>query len=139
MRLLSLLLLLLSYTTHVHAQAEREIREVLANQVECWNDGDLECFMDGYWRSDNLVFIGSSGLTYGWETTLENYKKRYPSREAMGTLTFDLNIIEPLSEEFWFVAGKFNLERKNDNPTGYFTLIFRLIDDQWVIVSDHTG
>ena len=125
----------------VQAQPQEEvaIRSVLNAQVECWNEGDIECFMDGYWRSDELVFIGASGLTYGWETTLENYKKRYPDLDAMGKLTFDINIIEPLSEEFWFVVGKFSLDRKDDNPSGYFTLIFRKIDDQWVIVSDHTG
>ncbi len=135
--LLPLLLLLLD--SQVHAQEESEIRNVLDAQVECWNEGDIECFMDGYWRSDKLVFVGSSGLTYGWETTLANYRKRYPDLDAMGKLSFDIHVIEPLSDEFWFVVGKYNLDRKNDNPSGHFTLIFRKIDNKWVIVSDHTS
>lgn len=138
MKLLSFISGLLFFT-QMNAQEEAKIRQVLVVQEECWNAGDLECFMDGYWRSDKLLFVGSSGPTYGWETTLENYKKRYPTLAAMGTLTFDVKSIEPLSEGFWFVVGKFSLKRKGDNPSGYFTLIFRKIDEEWVIVSDHTG
>lgn len=118
---------------------EKEIREVLAQQVECWNEGDLECFMEGYWKSDQLVFIGSSGVTYGWQKTLDNYKKNYPDKGAMGKLSFKLMILEPLSDDFWTVIGKWNLQRKNDNPNGHFSLIFRRLDDQWVIVSDHSS
>ena len=65
---------------------ELAIREVLEYQQNCWNEGDLDCFMEGYWKSDNLVFIGSKGLTYGWQKTLDNYKKSYPTKEAMGKL-----------------------------------------------------
>ncbi|WP_436515381.1 YybH family protein [Ekhidna sp. To15] len=118
---------------------ENSIREALALQVECWNEGDLECFMDGYWKSDQLVFIGSSGVTFGWQKTLNNYKKKYPDRETMGKLSFELIIVEPLSEDFWTVIGKWNLMRKSDNPKGHFSLIFRRLDDQWVIVSDHSS
>jgi hypothetical protein len=123
----------------VSAQEEYAIRNVLKMQEECWNEGDIECFMDGYWRSDKLAFIRSTGVNYGWESVLEDYKKRYPSKEEMGELSFEIKIIEPLSEEFWFVAGKWNLDRENDTPNGHFTLIFRNIDDDWVIVSDHTS
>ncbi|WP_425390498.1 YybH family protein [Ekhidna sp.] len=118
---------------------ERAIRDVLAQQEECWNAGDLECFMEGYWKSDQLVFIGSKGVTYGWQKTLDNYKKSYPDRAAMGQLTFELILLEPLSEDFWSVIGKWSLKRKNDNPQGHFTLIFRRLGDEWVIVSDHSS
>ncbi|MEP5612968.1 MAG: nuclear transport factor 2 family protein [Cyclobacteriaceae bacterium] len=137
MKLLSFIFLF-TFFTKTFAQEEMEIRSVLDAQVECWNAGDLECYMDGYWRSDKLLFVGSTGPTYGWTTTLENYKKRYPNIDAMGKLTFDISSVEPLSDEFWFVVGKFSIERKNGNPSGYFTLIFRKIDGEWVIVSDHT-
>ncbi len=121
------------------SQDENDIRGVLAQQQDCWNAGDLECFMEGYWKSDQLVFIGSKGVTYGWDQTLENYKKSYPNKAAMGTLTFELIQLEPLSEDFWSVIGKWNLKRQNDNPGGYFTLIFRRLDNEWVIVSDHSS
>lgn len=135
-----LILLLLFFATDLIAQnEEKEIREVMALQEHCWNEGDLECFMEGYWKSEQLVFIGSSGVNYGWQETLDNYKKGYPTKEKMGTLTFDILIIEPLSKDFWSVIGKWSLERETDNPNGHFSLIFRLIGDEWLIVSDHSS
>lgn len=118
---------------------EQAIRDVLSSQQDCWNSGDLECFMEGYWKSDQLIFIGSSGVTYGWQKTLDNYKKNYPDKQAMGKLTFDLIIVEPLSEDFWTVIGKWSLKRASDNPNGHFSLIFRRLDNEWVIVSDHSS
>jgi len=118
---------------------EAAIRQVLKEQQECWNEGDLECFMDGYWKSEQLVFIGSKGVTYGWQKTLDNYRRSYPNKEAMGTLIFDLLSLEPLSDDFWSVIGKWSLKRKSDNPQGHFSLIFRRFGDEWVIVSDHSS
>lgn len=118
---------------------EVAIRQVLSDQIECWNSGDLECFMEGYWKSDRLVFIGKSGVTYGWQKTLDNYKKSYPTKEAMGELTFDLLQLDPISDDFWSVIGKWSLQRANDNPKGHFTLLFRRLGDEWVIVSDHSS
>jgi len=139
MRWLTLFLITLSFQASTQNTDERTIREVLSNQVDCWNAGDLECFMEGYWKSDDLIFIGSKGVTYGWQKTLDNYKKSYPDKAAMGTLTFDLILLEPLSEDFWSVIGKWTLKRKQDEPTGHFTLIFRRLGNDWVIVSDHSS
>ncbi|MEQ8627308.1 nuclear transport factor 2 family protein [Ekhidna sp.] len=140
MRILAFLsLVILSFFTYSQNPDEVAIREVLARQEECWNAGDLECFMEGYWKSDQLVFIGSKGVTYGWQQTLDNYKKSYPDKATMGQLTFDLIIVEPLSEDFWTVIGKWSLKRKNDNPNGHFSLIFRRLGNEWVIVSDHSS
>ncbi|MEQ6167548.1 nuclear transport factor 2 family protein [Ekhidna sp. MALMAid0563] len=140
MRILAFLsLVILSFFTYSQNPDEVAIREVLAQQEECWNAGDLECFMEGYWKSDQLVFIGSKGVTYGWQQTLDNYKKSYPDKATMGQLTFDLIIVEPLSEDFWTVIGKWSLKRKNDNPNGHFSLIFRRLGNEWVIVSDHSS
>ena len=118
---------------------ELQIREVMANQEACWNEGDLECFMEGYWESDKLVFIGSKGLTYGWDQTLENYKKGYPSTEKMGTLKFTIKVIEPLSEEYWFVIGGWHLDRSEGDLEGHFSLIWRDIEGEWKIVADHAS
>ncbi|WP_424963440.1 YybH family protein [Ekhidna sp.] len=140
MRFLAFLpLIILSFFTYSQNPDEVAIREVLAQQEECWNAGDLECFMEGYWKSDQLVFIGSQGVTYGWQQTLNNYKKSYPDKATMGQLTFNLIIVEPLSEDFWTVIGKWSLKRKSDNPHGHFSLIFRRLGNEWVIVSDHSS
>lgn len=140
MRFLSFLTFyLINYFLIAQNPQEAAIRGVLSDQQECWNVGDLDCFMEGYWKSDKLVFIGKSGVTFGWQKTLDNYRKSYPDKEAMGELTFDILIVDPLSEDFWSVIGKWSLKRKADNPTGHFSLLFRRLGDEWVIVSDHSS
>ncbi len=65
---------------------EEKILEILKNQTECWNKGDIDCFMQSYWKSEKMMFIGKNGITYGWDQTLNNYKTRYPDRQTMGIL-----------------------------------------------------
>ena len=130
--------LLFSVTTSLTAQ-EDEIRAVLTKQTECWNTGDLECFMDTYLKSDDLVYVGSSGPKYGWAVTLNNYKRSYPNRDAMGTLSFELLKFIPLGRQHHLVIGKWSLQRKSDNPTGHFSLVFQKINGEWVIIADHSS
>lgn len=120
------------------ASDEAAIRHVLANQEQAWNSFALEAFMAGYWKSDSLKFIGS-GVTRGWQATLERYQKSYPTREAMGKLTFTILSVAGISSDAALVTGRYTLERTNDRPTGLFTLVFRKIEGKWVIVYDHTG
>ncbi|WP_258101746.1 YybH family protein [Marinoscillum pacificum] len=108
---------------------EDAIREVLKDQVDCWNSGDLECYMDGYWKSDQLMFVGKKGVTYGWESTLAMYKSSYPSKEKMGKLDLTVKEIYPLSDDYWFVIGQWNLQRKDDAPNGHFSLF--VSNDRW--------
>ena len=118
---------------------EDEIRAVLDAQVDCWNRGDLECFMQGYHQSDDLVFVGSSGPKYGWQVTLNNYKRSYPDKAAMGTLKFELLKFQPLGKKHYFVIGKWVLVRQSDSPQGHFTLIFEKIGGNWKIIADHSS
>jgi uncharacterized protein (TIGR02246 family) len=118
--------------------AESEIRKVLTQQQAAWNEGDLEKFMEGYWKSDSLQFIGSS-IRYGWQQTLDNYKKNYSTRELMGQLQFDIWQIVQVGPDAYLLTGKYTLFRESDQPTGPFTLIFRKKDNEWVIVYDHTS
>ncbi|GCC51840.1 DUF4440 domain-containing protein [Chryseotalea sanaruensis] len=115
------------------------IRKVLAQQQQDWNSGKLESFMQGYWKSDSLKFISSRGINYGWQATLDGYKKGYPTTEAMGKLTFTIISIEKLSDESAMVIGKWHLLRTKDEPQGHFTLLWKKIDGRWVIVADHTS
>lgn len=122
----------------VQTKSKEAIYQVLKDQEAAWNRGDLEGFMDGYWASDSLVFIGSRGITKGWKTTLDNYKKGYPSKEAMGTLMFDIIRTEYLSPTCYHMIGRYTLFRKEDQPTGVFTLVWKKIDGHWKIVLDQT-
>ena len=95
--------------------------------------------MDGYWKSESLKFIGSAGVTYGWQNTLESYKNRYPDVQAMGKLDFDIIELTPLAANIYMLVGKFHLTREIGDLEGYFSLIWKKIDGDWVIISDHTS
>lgn len=115
-----------------------EIKSVLLNQQIAWNEGNIEAFMSGYWQSDSLTFIGSKGLTYGWDNTLNNYKKSYPDTATMGKLRFEIIKLDILSDDAAILIGRYVLTREKDQPTGLFTLIWKKINDKWLIVADQT-
>ncbi len=120
------------------SEAEAQIRDVMARQVEAWNNGDIDAFMQGYWNSDSLRFISSRGTTYGWQMTLDSYKRSYPDKATMGILTFEILEIDVLSESSAFVLGRWHLQR--EAPVGgYYTLLWKKIDGEWLIVLDHTS
>ena len=121
------------------ADAINEITKVLKDQETCWNNGDLECFMEGYWKSEDLLFIGSSGPQYGWQKTLDNYRKSYPDKATMGRLKFDIIRIDNPGLNYAHVIGKYTLTREIGDASGYFTLQWKKIDGKWVIVSDHSS
>jgi len=107
-------------------------------QEKAWSDGNIEDFMKGYWQSDSLMFVGKNGIKYGWQTTLDNYKKSYPDKIAMGKLEFDVIKLE-VNGKSAFMLGKWSLIREKDNPNGYFDLYWKKINGNWVITIDHTS
>ena len=133
------LLVLVSLHAIGQTNDEQVIRKILNRQTEDWNKGNIESFMKGYWESDSLMFIGKSGVTYGYQKTLENYKKGYPDTAAMGKLSFTLIDVKRLSDEYYHVTGKWHLKRSIGDVGGHYTLIFRKIKGQWVIISDHSS
>ena len=122
-----------------NTDSEDKITSVLAEQQDCWNQGDIDCFMEGYWKSDSLKFIGKSGINYGWQATLDNYKKSYPDKSAMGQLEFDILNVEPMGTGHYLVTGKWKLIRESDTPNGLFTLIWKRFEDEWKIIYDHSS
>ena len=127
---------LLSYA---QSKDEKEIRRLLATQTEAWNRGDIEGFMQTYWKSDSLMFIGKNGVKWGWRETLNNYKKGYPDTTAMGKLSFEIVQVKRLSPSYFYVVGKWMLTRANDAPNGHYLLLLRKIRGQWYIVADHSS
>ena len=118
--------------------ATTAIHKVLDQQVEAWNKGDVDKFMESYWKSDSLLFIGSK-VTSGWRSTLERYKKSYPGKAAMGILKFEILKMDYISDDSYLITGKYQLTRENDAPDGIFTLLFMRKKGDWVIVYDHTS
>jgi ketosteroid isomerase-like protein len=122
-----------------NSTAKAEIRAVMAAQVSAWNHGDVDGFMNGYARSESTEFMSGDKLTRGWQTVRDRYKKKYDSREKMGTLTFSELKITQLGVDVALVIGRWQLARQGDKPHGRFTLLFRRLSDGWRIVHDHTS
>ena len=132
-------LTLLSVSAFCQTKDETEVRNLLTRQNQAWNRGDIDAFMIGYWENDSLMFIGKSGVTYGYKNTLSNYKKNYPDTSVMGKLTFTLIQLKQLSPEYFHVTGKYYLTRTIGDASGHFTLVFRKMNGKWVIISDHSS
>ena len=139
--LLSILCLsnLFASAQHTETLAKEQIKMVMKFQESNWNRGDIPAYMEGYWKSDSLLFVGGKGPTYGWSQTLTNYLKSYPTNEKMGKLTFKLIKVDVLSQQDAFVVGQWTLHRKSDTLGGHFSLLWKKIDEEWKIVADHSS
>ena len=124
------------------ADLEEGIKHLLLSQVEAWNHGKLEGFMQGYWQSPDLTFFSGATVTKGWEPTLQRYRQRYQSEgKEMGKLEFQELNIDLLSRRSAVVTGRWQLTMSDGKqPHGLFTLIFkRMAPEGWRIVHDHTS
>lgn len=144
-KLFVLIIFCVVFLEHSRAQSAPDpevaqaVTQMMRAQEAAWNRGDLSAFMDGYWVSDELVFVGGRGPTYGYENTLAGYLTGYPDRAAMGQLRFDFLRMTQWDENTLQLIGRYTLTRQADTPTGYFTLLLRRIEGIWKIVSDHSS
>ena len=138
--LTAILLLFVSFAKGQSQKDKDAIYKILGQQVEDWNKGKVDSFMVAYWNSDSLMFVGKSGVTYGYKATYENYLKRYPDRAAMGKLKFEyINFSFP-EPNVAFLVGKFHLTRPEvGDLSGFYTLLWKKIKGKWLIICDHTS
>jgi beta-aspartyl-peptidase (threonine type) len=125
--------------TSEHDAIRTAIEAVIREQEAAWNRGDVEAFVEHYWKSDDLTFSSGGKTTRGWAETLQGYRKRYPTPEKMGRVAFSRLEITLLGDAAAMVLGEWRLERASDPVGGNFTLVFRKLDGRWVIVHDHTS
>lgn len=115
---------------------KQAILKVMDDQQEAWSNYDLEGFMQGYWKSDELKFYGSGGLIKGWQATLDRYNKSYPSPQHTGKLKFVIDDVSPAGQDSYTVMGQYFLEREAGNANGVFLIIFKKIKGEWKIIAD---
>ncbi|WP_316801965.1 YybH family protein [Pedobacter nototheniae] len=139
-KLLTIALFFIGFAVQAQTPKDRTaILNVLEQQRTAWNKGDVESYMQGYAKSDSLLFVGKNGPTYGWQKTLDNYKRGYPDKAAMGYLTFGIKKVEFLNKDVAFVLGSWNLKREKDEPKGFFTLLLKKIKGEWKVMVDHSS
>ena len=139
-KLVVLLFCCMSFSVFAQTETDRQaVLKALEKQRMDWNSGNIEAYMQGYLNSDSLLFVGKNGPTYGWQKTLDNYKKGYPDTAHMGKFTSTIISLKKLSVEYYFVTGKWFLKRSVGDATGYYTLLLRKIKGKWVVVADHSS
>jgi len=120
--------------------AHKAIFQVLTDQQEAWNKGDLKGFMAGYHNSNELTFYSGATIHKGWDAILQRYQKKYQGEgKEMGKVTFRDIDIELLGADHAVVRGRWEVKMSNEMPNGLFTLIFRKTSEGWRIVHDHTS
>ena len=115
------------------------VRAILAEQQSSWNEGKVDLFLEGYWKSDGLTFSGSQGITRGFAGVRERYRKSYPDRQAMGKLDFTGLEVRVLNPDAALVLGHWHLIREKGDIGGVFSLVFQHFPDGWRIIHDHTS
>ena len=140
LKLLFFLAINITYGQSILSESDKnEIISVLKQQEKFWNKGDIDGFMQGYVKSDCLVFNGSSGPFYGWDSVKDRYIKTYPSKEKMGTLNFKIHNISLITSSVAQLIGQFFLSYPKSEVSGYFTLVLVKSKGEWLILSDHTS
>lgn len=117
-------------------EEKQEILTIMKAQEEAWSNHNLEGFMQGYWKSDSLKFYGRNGVTFGWDKTLANYKKGYPTAKHSGKLNFKVNDISKINDGAYFVMGEYHLKREVGDANGVFMIVFKKINGEWKIIAD---
>jgi beta-aspartyl-peptidase (threonine type) len=122
-------------------EAREAVLKVLRDQEAAWNRGDLDRFMSGYWRSDDLTFYSGGDVQHGWQATYDRYRKTYQAEgKEMGSLTFDQLLIDPTGPTSALVRGRWQLTFSDGKTAGgLFTLLFREEPQGWCVVHDHTS
>jgi uncharacterized protein (TIGR02246 family) len=133
------LLFLLATLAAPAESVEDQVKAVLNKQVAAWNKGDTDAFLDGY--ASDTVFVGEK-MTRGVEDLKKRYQEHYPTRDAMGKLSFFDLEIHPMGKDYAYVIGRWQLERTQQgggNTNGVYSLIFKRTAIGWKIVLDHTN
>lgn len=115
------------------------VRAILDEQQSAWNEGNVDLFLEGYWKSDGLTFSGSQGITRGFAGVQERYRKSYPDRQAMGKLEFSALEVRVLNPDAALVLGHWHLTREKGDIGGVFSLVFQRFPEGWRIIHDHTS
>ena len=125
----------------VNKKAKKGIVLNFQHQENCWNQGDIECFMKAYAKRDVVQSISSTGVVFGYANILSKYKEKYAPTGTLGQLSFDKFTFRKLIRKYYFVTGRYNLRIKHDREPvrGWFSVIMKKEKTGWVILTDHSS
>ena len=116
-----------------------QIRQLVVEQQDAWNRGDLNAFVSGYDESDEIVLASGSQVTRGRQLAIDGYRERYGNPEEMGLLRSSIHQIDLLGQDHAKVVGDWQLTRQDDVTRGLFTLVLTRRPDGWRVIHDHNS
>jgi ketosteroid isomerase-like protein len=126
--------------TSFDEQSRKSVIEVLESQKESWNRGDLTGYMEGYERSEALVFTSGAKVRRGWQETHDKYQAKYGSdASGMGHLEFEILDVRGLGGRGAVVLGRWSLTETPNSGSGVFTVVLERTGAGWKVVHDHTS
>jgi uncharacterized protein (TIGR02246 family) len=119
-----------------------DVRKLLKDSEAAWNRGDLAGVASYYDDSPETTFIGREVTHGGPNEIVARYQRSYPTRDAMGTLTFSEIAVRELGADYALANGKFSLKRSQaggGDASGRFTLVLHKTAAGWKIIHDHSS
>jgi len=125
---------------HLDKIDEALITDNFTAQENCWNNHDIECYMQAYAPFEDIQTVSRGGVRYGYDDIIGNYKKYFP-KERMGNLHFDNIAMRRLSDNLYFVSGRFNLkfDGREELASGWFSATMKKLKGQWYLITDHSS
>ncbi|MBT8472873.1 MAG: nuclear transport factor 2 family protein [Marinicaulis sp.] len=115
------------------------ITAILRSRVAAWNEGNLQAFMNVYWKDDGLKFVKNGRVSKGWSSAMKRYREQYESQEGLGRLSIEKPDINLVTDDVAVVTGRFTHFSKSENSTpGMFSLVLHRNEGVWRIVHDHS-
>jgi ketosteroid isomerase-like protein len=134
-----LFLVLSSALVFAQSEDEKKIREVMRLELETWNSGNIDGYVELYAPVDSVRMLYTGGAVYGKANILAFYKKYWP-KEKMGQLSFTDVKLERLSPEYYYTSGHFHVKQNDGKEIkGRFSGLMKKINGKWYLYTDHSG
>lgn len=116
------------------------ITGVIEAQAAAWNAGNLDGYMAGYAKLDQLVFTSGGKIRRGYQATYDAFHTKYAQDTSkMGKLRFEILEVQPIGADGAVVLGHWALTDSPSDGQGVFSVIFERRPEGWRIVHDHTS
>jgi len=113
------------------------IEAILNAQASAWSRGDLDGYLDHFWRDPRLYYGSVNTVVRGWDALRASYASRYGEGAQLGHLQFSNVEIELMSEDIAKVTGRFDVTDAAFPASGTYLIVLRKFAGKgWKVVSD---
>jgi hypothetical protein len=118
---------------------EDEVRDIVREESRCWNEHNLNGYMDLFWRSPSLVATIDGEQLTGWDRLMAAYRNGYTDPNKMGSVSLERITTQQLDSELFRAMSWFTLHQQTGDHPFVDSIILRRFPDGWKIVSAHSS